>query len=184
MPCVVSQIVRWTHIKLCLLCTSTSQWVEPEGREKAPSVSPATGETLCTNTQATEEDVDRAVAAGERQWMWWGTMPCQLTLNSTPPATRSPSRSARLVRLARSRTSTPLVLHCTPLAEASPSDGSCRVLGQWQECARDTVQQRRTLQLHLSFTNESTLPSPPPSPVMLMCHSPFATFTPTLAGRS
>ena len=48
----------------------------PAGRETFPTRNPATGETLTSITQATESDVDRAVAAARRAApLWWDLGP-------------------------------------------------------------------------------------------------------------
>ena len=180
MPCVVSQLVRWTHIKLCLSCTSASQWVEPEGREKAPSVSPATGETLCTNTQATEEDVDRAVAAGERQWRWSKCMPTQTHLYSLLLAAQAalPGWSG-LPGHVRAR-------HLYSIARHLQKHHRLMAVVESLDNGKSVRETRYNSDAHHIWTNHALtrVLCHPPSPVMLMCLSPFATFTPTLAGRS
>ena len=55
------------------------EWVEGTGQDRLPVVNPATGETIAEIPRASEQDVDRAVAAAQGAFdeTWFDTTPSE-----------------------------------------------------------------------------------------------------------
>ncbi|KAM4652742.1 aldehyde dehydrogenase family 16 member A1 [Discoglossus pictus] len=78
------------------------KWLKPDGRETYTTKNPATGESLATTIQGTEEDVDTAVIAARKAFETWSKLPCHVRARYLYSIARTVQKHQRLLSVIES----------------------------------------------------------------------------------
>ncbi|XP_077999867.1 aldehyde dehydrogenase family 16 member A1-like [Glandiceps talaboti] len=79
-----------------------NKWVKPDQRKTYETKSPATGETLASTIQGTEEDVELAVTAARNAFNSWSKLPCHVRARYLYSVARHVQKHQRLLSVMES----------------------------------------------------------------------------------
>ncbi|XP_070544608.1 aldehyde dehydrogenase family 16 member A1-like [Ptychodera flava] len=79
-----------------------NKWVKPEGRETYANKSPASGKTLATTVQGTDEDIELAVSAARKAFDSWSKLPGHVRARYLYSVARNVQKHQRLLSVMES----------------------------------------------------------------------------------